>query len=80
MNIETNIKTWHLDNRRPAKRKEVIDYWNELLLSARDQLVKANYITEEIAESAKEELINVSNDPNAVFLYSFMQAKANNGF
>lgn len=80
VNIETNIKTWHLDNRRPAKRKEVIDYWNELLLSAKDQLVKANYITEEIAQNAKEELINVSNDPNAVFLYSFMQAKANNGF
>ena len=80
VNIETSIKTWHLDNRRPAKRKEVIDYWNELLLSARDQLVKANYITEEIANNAQKELINVSNDPNAVFLYSFMQAKARNGF
>jgi len=80
VNIETKIKTWHLDNRQPVKRKEVIDYWNELLLSARDQLVKAEYIDEETADLAKEEMENVSNDPNAVFLYSFMQAQARNGF
>lgn len=79
VNIETQIITWHLDNRRPARRKEVIDYWHELMLSASEQLVQSEYITKETAELAKQELEHVGNDPNAVFLYSFMQARAKNG-
>ncbi|MFZ4712426.1 MAG: class I SAM-dependent methyltransferase [Bacteriovoracaceae bacterium] len=75
-NIETNIKTWHLDNRYPEKRKEIIDYWTELLLSGADMLVNAKLVTEEVVKETEKELKLVSNDPNAVFMYSFMQAKA----
>ncbi len=75
-NIETNIKTWHLDNRFPEKRKEVIDYWTELMLSGADLLLKENLVSEEVVDKTEKELRLVSNDPNAVFLYSFMQAKA----
>ncbi len=74
-NIETEVITWHLDNRHPQKRKEFIDYWTELLLSASEQLVKANYVTQEIVDSMKQEMDVVTSDPNAVFLYSFMQGK-----
>jgi ubiquinone/menaquinone biosynthesis C-methylase UbiE len=75
-NVETNIKTWHLDNRYPEKRKEIIDYWTELLLSGADTLVNAKMVTEEIVRETEKELKLVSNDPTAVFLYSFMQARA----
>ncbi len=75
-NVETEVITWHLDNRRPQKRKEFIDYWTELLLSASEQLVKANYVTNDVVELMKIEMEKVSSDPNAVFLYSFMQANA----
>lgn len=74
--VETEVITWHLDNRHPQKRKEFIDYWTELLLSASEQLVKAKYVTEDVVEQMKNEMDKVSSDPNAVFLYSFMQAKA----
>ncbi|EQC50481.1 class I SAM-dependent methyltransferase [Bacteriovorax sp. DB6_IX] len=74
--IKVETKTWHLDNRRPAKRKEFINFWHELLLSASDQLVKEGYVDEETVANAKEEMKRVSNDPNAVFYYSFIQAKA----
>jgi ubiquinone/menaquinone biosynthesis C-methylase UbiE len=74
--IKVETITWHLDNRHPDKRKEYIDYWNELLLSAADQLVEAKYVTREIADLAKKELDQVSKDPNAVFYYSFIQASA----
>ncbi len=74
--IETEIISWHLDNRHPQKRKEFIDYWTELLLSASEQLVQANYVSKEIVAKMKEEMDAVSRDPNAVFLYSFMQVKA----
>ena len=78
-NIETEVKTWFLDNRRPGQRKEIIEFWSELLMSAADQLVEAKYVTEETVEGMKKEMAVVANDPNAVFFFSFIQAKARNG-
>ncbi|MDD0852912.1 class I SAM-dependent methyltransferase [Halobacteriovorax sp. GB3] len=74
--IKVETKTWHLDNRRPQKRKEYIDFWHELLLSAADQLLEKEYVDEQTVEKAKDELQQVANDPNAVFYYSYIQAKA----
>lgn len=74
--IETSVKTWHLDNRNPEQRKETIDYWTDLLMSASDQLIKENIIDENLSNEAYKELKSVANNPNAVFFYSFIQAKA----
>lgn len=74
--VKTEVKTWHFDNRQPALRKQAILFWTDLLLSAADQLVHEKYVDQEVVDKAKEELGRVANDPNAVFLYSFMQAKA----
>ncbi|MFN3455353.1 MAG: class I SAM-dependent methyltransferase [Pseudobdellovibrio sp.] len=74
--IETTVKTWHLDNRYPQQRKEIIEYWTELLLSASEALINANYVSPEIVEGMKKEMSIVANDPDAVFFYSFIQAKA----
>ena len=74
--IRTELKTWHLDNRYPDKRQEIIEYWAELLLSAADQLIAANKVTPALVDAMKTELGSVQNNPNAVFLYSFVQASA----
>ena len=74
--VRTEVKTWHFDNRQPALRKQAIHFWSDLLLSASGQLLSENYVNQETVDKAKEELGKVANDPNAVFLYSFMQAKA----
>lgn len=74
--VRTEVKTWHFDNRQPDKRKQAILFWTDLLLSASDQLVAEKYLDEDVVTKAREELHKVANDPNAVFLYSFMQAKA----
>lgn len=74
--IETKIKTWHFDNRMPVKRRQTIEFWTDLLMSGADQLIKEEVVTEELVNNAKEELKQVANDPNAVFYYSMMQAKA----
>jgi ubiquinone/menaquinone biosynthesis C-methylase UbiE len=74
--IETKVKTWHLDNRQPEKRKETIDFWTDLLLSGADQLINEKVISKELADDAYKELKSVANNPNAVFFYSFIQAKA----
>jgi len=74
--IQTTVKTWHFDNRLPSKRKEYIEFWAELLLSAKEQLLEAGVVTEEVVEGAQRELQNVAFDPNAVFYDSIMQASA----
>ncbi len=75
-NIETEVKTFHLDNRNPAKRAEMIHFWTDLLLSALPQLIEAKYVDEELGKKVREEMKLVSKDPDAVFFYSFIQAKA----
>lgn len=74
--IRTRVKTWHLDNRNPGLRKEIIDFWTDLLLSAAGQLIAQNYVDEQLVTKMKAELKRVANDPNAVFYYSFIQAFA----
>jgi ubiquinone/menaquinone biosynthesis C-methylase UbiE len=74
--VRTEIKTWFLDNRRPQARKDCVEYWTELLLSASDQLIAAKYVEKEVVEEMKAEMARVAGDPNAVFFYSFVQAKA----
>lgn len=74
--IQTNVKTWHLDNRDPDGRKEIISFWTKLLLSASDQLLKDSYVTEETIDGMKSELDTVAFDKDAVFFFSIMQAQA----
>lgn len=74
--IQTKVKSWHIDNRHPDERRETIDYWTELLMSAKNLLVSDKVIDEETAELAHQELRQVARDPNAVFFYSFVQASA----
>ncbi|MGR3280013.1 class I SAM-dependent methyltransferase [Acaryochloris marina NIES-2412] len=75
-NISTTPKIWHLDNRSPAKRKEMIEFWTELLLSASEQLVEDQRIDQAVVSAMKDELTNVARDPSSVFFYSFIQARA----
>lgn len=74
--VRTEIKTFHLDNREPAQRKTMIAFWEELLLSAADQLVAEGKVTDEVVAGVRGEMHQVQNDPNAVFFYSFVQARA----
>jgi ubiquinone/menaquinone biosynthesis C-methylase UbiE len=74
--IEVEPKFIHLDNRNPAKRTEMISFWTELLLSALPKMLEAGYVDEDLAENMKKEMRLVAKDPNAVFYYSFMQARA----
>lgn len=74
--INTQVKTWHFDNRQPEQRKRYIEFWTQILLSAKDQLLKAKYIDQATLDNAQAELTQVARDPNAVFYFSFMQAEA----
>ncbi|MHB8911622.1 MAG: class I SAM-dependent methyltransferase [Lysobacter sp.] len=74
--VTTEIKTFHFDNREPARRKTMIAFWQELLLSAADQLLAAGKVTTDTVDGVRREMHQVQSDPNAVFFYSFVQARA----
>ncbi len=73
--IQTEVKVIHLDNRMPAQRKEMIEFWTGLLLSASDQLLANKYVKQDLIDKVKEELEKKSRDPDAVFHFTFMQAR-----
>lgn len=74
--ITTEVKTFHLDNRAPGERAEFIAYWTELLLSGAPALLAANKVSQEVVDGMTRELETVARDPNAVFFYSLIQARA----
>jgi ubiquinone/menaquinone biosynthesis C-methylase UbiE len=74
--VATQAKAFHFDNREPAKRKAIVEYWEELLLSAAGQLIDAGKVTPAVVDGMRREMQQVRNDPNAVFFYAFVQARA----
>jgi SAM-dependent methyltransferase len=74
--VRTEIKTFHFDNREPAQRKTMIAFWEELLLSAAEQLIAEGKVDADTVAGVRREMQQVQNDPNAVFFYSFVQARA----
>ena len=74
--ITTEVRTFHLDNRAPGERAEFLAFWTELLLSGAPALLAANKVSQEIVDGMTRELENVARDPNSVFFFSFIQARA----
>lgn len=74
--IETEVRTFHLDNRRPGDRAEFLAYWTELLLSGAPGLEQAGKVDAATVAGMKVELARVAHDSDAVFFYSFVQARA----
>jgi ubiquinone/menaquinone biosynthesis C-methylase UbiE len=74
--VVTEVKTFHLDNRAPAERAEFLAYWTELLLSGAPALLEAGKVSQEVVDGMTRELDRVARDPNSVFFYSFIQARA----
>ena len=74
--IVTEVKTFHLDNRAPAERAEFIAYWTDLLRSGAPSLLAAGKVSQDVVDGMTRELEVVARDPNSVFFYSFIQARA----
>lgn len=74
--VVTEVKTFHLDNRDPVERAEFLAYWSDLLLSGAPALLEAEKVGESVVEGMRKELARVARDPNSVFFYAFIQARA----
>ncbi len=76
-NVSTEVLVHHYDNRSPKKRAKMIEYWMNLLLSGAPSLLKAGKVTEKTVKEMQRELLKIKDDPDAVFFYSWVQARAN---
>ncbi len=74
--ITTKVRTFHLDNRRAGERAEFLDFWSELLLSGAEGLLEAGKVRPECVDGMRRELRDVGHAQDAVFFYSFVQARA----
>ena len=74
--IDIQVRPILLDNREPGERAEFITYWTDLLLSGAPGLVKAGKVRAELVEGMKAELAEIAHNPNSVFFYTFVQARA----
>jgi ubiquinone/menaquinone biosynthesis C-methylase UbiE len=74
--IQTEVKVYLLDNREPAERADFLTFWTELLQSGAPQLVAKQLVSSRVVEGMARELDRVAHDPNSVFFYAFIQARA----
>ncbi len=74
--IQTQVKTFHFDNRAPGERAEFLSYWTDLLLSGAPELLKMGRVSADTVKGMEAELELVGRAPDSVFLYSFMRAMA----
>lgn len=74
--VKPQLMLFDLSN--PELLDETCNYWWRLMDSAGDELVERGYISNEIREKTKTHLLNLKNQKNAVFSYTFIQAEAKN--
>jgi len=74
--VQTDVKSCHLDHRDPAERAEFLGYWSELLLSGAPALLDAKKVEVSVIDGMREELARVAKAPDGVFFYAFIQARA----
>lgn len=74
--IQTEVKNWHFDNRQPELRRKTMNFWKQLMLSAEQALLQSEKIDQDTVDKMKKEFSEVETDPDAVFFYSFLQARA----
>ena len=66
----------HLDGRQPEPRAAFLSYWAELLASAAPTLLRAGRTDEAQVAAVQGELADLGRDPQAVFFYSGVRARA----
>lgn len=71
----TRFDGFYLDARSGEKRKQVAEYWKELLKSAAPALLAEGVCTPYAVENMVDDLEKLGNDENAIFFYQFVQAK-----
>jgi ubiquinone/menaquinone biosynthesis C-methylase UbiE len=76
VDIQTEIINFHFDSREPERRKEFVEYFYKILLSAKDTLLTEGRVTSEQLRRMNEEVERVKKTKDSVFFYACMRATA----
>ncbi len=74
--IETEVRCFHFDSRKPEIRAAFTDYFFDLLISAEGALVKSGRVTKDLIMEMRREFDVVKKSKDAVFFYADVRAKA----
>ncbi|MGZ5279625.1 MAG: class I SAM-dependent methyltransferase, partial [Pseudobdellovibrionaceae bacterium] len=76
VDIQTEIRSFHFDSREPDRRKAFVDYFYQILLSAKDALIREGRVTSEMVKRMDAEVERVKKTRDSVFFYAWMRATA----
>jgi ubiquinone/menaquinone biosynthesis C-methylase UbiE len=76
VDIKTEIRPFHFDSREAKRRKIFVEYFYQILLSAKESLIKEGRVTREMLAKIDKEVELVKKSHNAVFFYAWMRATA----
>lgn len=75
---EIEVKPYPMfwDKRNRKNRSDLLKYWHGLMFSALDNMMEVNYCDLSLWKLAEKEMLDLMKNEEAVFYYSFIQAKA----
>lgn len=74
--IELKPGGFHLDQSQPYRLKLMKDYWKNLMLSSAQEMIEAGIVDAKLVKRMESDLDLLAEDPDGVFFYQFIQAKA----
>jgi SAM-dependent methyltransferase len=74
--IRLEFRPLHFDSREPERRAAFVEYFYQILLSAKDSLLQAGRVSPDDLKAMEKEVDRMKKDKNAVFYYSFVRATA----
>ena len=74
--IEVKPYPMFFDKRQPENRKSLLIYWHGLMFSALENMLDANYCTQKLWQKAEQEMLELIENEEAIFYYSFIQGIA----
>ena len=76
VDIQTEIRSFHFDQREPERRKAFVDYFYQILLSAKEALIREGRVRKDMIEQMDAEVEKVKRTKDSVFFYAWMRATA----
>lgn len=76
VDIQTEVRSFHFDSREPEMRKEFVEYFYNILLSAKEPLLREGRVTRKMIEEMNEEVERVKKTKDSVFFYAWVRATA----
>lgn len=76
VDIKIEVRPFHFDSRDSARRKIFMEYFYQILLSAKNSLIKEGRVTKEMVRKMDQEVELFKKAPDSIFFFAWMRATA----